>query len=233
VEISGGFTLEVDAADLETFVNDPQVKEALTATVAEISGAAVEDVELNVSIATRRLQSPLPDRRRLAAASVVVSYVVTVPQDDGSSTSATGSSTSVLKALTNMNSASVSSVLTPNLEARVGAGTYTVVVQSVAAVVTKVIRQITTTPSAGTSAAPVSPVTVESSNVGVIVAVILCILGAVACIVGMVLLGVRRSRQKGESPLLAGNANVEVYGPIAIVAVPEPPLQDEEVALEI
>jgi len=209
VEISGGFTLEVDAADLETFVNDPRVKEALTATVAEISGAAPEDVELNVSIATRRLQSTLPERRRLAAASVVVSYVVTVPQDDGSSTSAAGSSTSVLQALTNMNSASVSTVLTPNLEKRVGAGTFAVVVESVAALVMQVLRRTTTTPSVGISAAPLI-VEPPPSNIGVIVAVILSVLGAAACMAGVALLGVRRSRQKGQSPLLAGIANEEV-----------------------
>jgi len=253
MQLSGEFTLEVDEADVQSFVNDPQVREALVATVADISGAPPENIELDVSIAGRRLQAPLPDvgsapRRHLAAAaSVLVAYVVVVPKDDAASApaagSVTGSSSSVEEALASMSIGKVGRVLATNLEARVGAGTYTVVVQSVSAVETKELLQMPPTSSAGSSAGlPPTVPRVDAAGTGDgggangtnsasggSVMVILCVVGAVACVAGVSLrLVLRRSRRNEHNSLPADDDFLPDEVGTAMAIVPEPDVPPPE-----
>jgi len=207
VQISGSWTLRLaEGTNLDAFMIDPTVKDAMVATVATITGMPPKNIKVSRSVRGRRLQVeaiPIeaagPGGRRLAA-SILVSYFVRVERQDA---------TRVQQALVAADSSAVTSVLAAQMAAK-GLGSYSVVLTGVTAPVVTDLKAVGAVPDAGGEDAASG--TVVAAVLG---AIVICCLGSGCAFYAAMRHHRKKSPQAEEAEQAVGDA--EAVGAVEAV----------------
>jgi len=176
--VTGSMTMQV--SDPEGFVGDPQSELAVAKGIASIVGVPAESINVNLSVssassstsnstsnstssssnatvnstnATRRLDAGVGQhlrRGRRLQGVVIVDYAISLRSDAGLAVSASDVESSII----NTPAADFSNKINEAIETTLGAGTYTVTVQSKSA------------PEVAMETFPAAPTTNQPSNVG-------------------------------------------------------------------
>jgi len=166
--IRGNVLMDLGSGNATEFASDPEVLAAVTDSIAALVGVPAEYVEVTITVVSRRLgeQDNVDDSgRRLAGGKVRIDYIIRLPDPVPNGISDARGVTSKLQA--NEAAGYLTTLISENVDARAGAGKYTVTVAQMSIPSVELIQVSTTTrTTTSTSSAPSPPAIAQPSDDG-------------------------------------------------------------------